>query len=156
MGPGARKRFGAPMFEPKVFSVQMLCIEENACEMRPFSACQWLGAWGIVHPLPPLVMPLRSWDLNLYKVRVPGTDLYVVRCSETGPHREVSSRNTSCWFSRTSHAAVLSHPISSACIVEISKPEHAANFHKQSNDVSKNSAPTQLKYVKIKIPRDAK
>jgi len=29
MEPGARSKFGAPMFEPEVFQKQMHCIEES-------------------------------------------------------------------------------------------------------------------------------
>ena len=36
MAPGARSKFGAPMFEPEVFRKQMHCIEESACDIvRP-------------------------------------------------------------------------------------------------------------------------
>jgi len=31
MAPGARSKFGAPMFEREVFRKQMYCIEESAC-----------------------------------------------------------------------------------------------------------------------------
>jgi len=33
MAPGARNKFGAPMFEHKVFRNQMYCIEESTCDM---------------------------------------------------------------------------------------------------------------------------
>ena len=33
MAPGARSKFGAPMFEPKVFRKKMCCIEESACDI---------------------------------------------------------------------------------------------------------------------------
>jgi len=32
MAPGARIKFGAPMFEPEVFRKQMCCIEESTCD----------------------------------------------------------------------------------------------------------------------------
>jgi len=32
MAPGAKSKFGTPMFEPEVFWKQMHCIEENTCD----------------------------------------------------------------------------------------------------------------------------
>ena len=39
MAPGARSKFGAPVFEPEVFRKQMYCIETSICDMiwRPHS-----------------------------------------------------------------------------------------------------------------------
>ena len=33
MGPGARSKFGATMFEPEVFRKQVYCIEESTCDI---------------------------------------------------------------------------------------------------------------------------
>jgi len=33
MAPGARSKFGAPMFEPEVFRKQMCGIEESTCDI---------------------------------------------------------------------------------------------------------------------------
>ena len=33
MVPGARSKFGTPMFEPDVIRKQMHCIEESACDI---------------------------------------------------------------------------------------------------------------------------
>ena len=60
MAPGARSKFGVPMFEPEVFRKQMYCIEERTCDTvgtfwRP---SQSFGARGIVPRCPPLVTPL--------------------------------------------------------------------------------------------------
>jgi len=33
MAPGARSKFGAPMFEPDIFRKQMYCIEESICDI---------------------------------------------------------------------------------------------------------------------------
>jgi len=33
MAPGARRKFGVPMFEPEVFLKQMYGIEENTCDI---------------------------------------------------------------------------------------------------------------------------
>jgi len=33
MGPGARSKFGAPMFKPKVFRKQMYSIEKGTCDI---------------------------------------------------------------------------------------------------------------------------
>jgi len=33
MAPGARSRFGAPMFEPEIFRKHMHCIEESICDI---------------------------------------------------------------------------------------------------------------------------
>jgi len=46
MAPGARSKFGVPMFEPEFFRKQMYCIEESICDnigivWRP---PQWFGA----------------------------------------------------------------------------------------------------------------
>jgi len=32
MGPGARSKFGAPIFEPGVFRKQMYCVNESTCD----------------------------------------------------------------------------------------------------------------------------
>jgi len=64
MAPGARSKFGAPMFEPEVFRREMHCIEERTCDnvgtfRRPQSIgalriesapMLWFGAQGIVPP----------------------------------------------------------------------------------------------------------
>ena len=56
MAPGARHKFGVPMFEPDVFRKQIYCIEESTCDIvgtirRP---PQVLGAHcsGIAPPCP--------------------------------------------------------------------------------------------------------
>jgi len=33
MAPGARNKFGTPMFEPEIFRKQMHCIEETTCDI---------------------------------------------------------------------------------------------------------------------------
>jgi len=33
MAPGARNKFGVPVFEPEVFQKQMYCIEESAYDI---------------------------------------------------------------------------------------------------------------------------
>jgi len=33
MAPGARNRFGVPVFEPDVFWKEMHCIEESTCDV---------------------------------------------------------------------------------------------------------------------------
>jgi len=35
MAPGARSKFGAPVFETEVFRKQMYCIEESTCRAGP-------------------------------------------------------------------------------------------------------------------------
>jgi len=68
MAPGARSKFGAPMFVPEIFRKQMYCIEESICDIvgtlwRP---PQWFGAPIVIRhpgncaPLAPLVTTLRS------------------------------------------------------------------------------------------------
>ena len=58
MEPGARRKFGAPMFEPEVFQKQMYCIEKSACDIVGLSAPPlWFGTRGIVPSLPPQVTP---------------------------------------------------------------------------------------------------
>jgi len=52
MAPGARNKFGTPMFEPEVFQDQMYCVEASNCDI--------VGTvWSPEHcsPLPSLVMP---------------------------------------------------------------------------------------------------
>jgi len=34
MAPGARKKFGTPIFKTKVFPQQMYCIEESTCKLQ--------------------------------------------------------------------------------------------------------------------------
>jgi len=72
MAPGARSKFGAPIFEPEVFWKQMYCIKESTCNIvgtfrRPLSLSapsQSCGAPALIRlqgncaPLPRLVMPL--------------------------------------------------------------------------------------------------
>ena len=58
--PGAKNKFGASLFETKVFREQMYCMEESTCDIvetfrRP---PQWFGARGIVPPFP---LSLRPW-----------------------------------------------------------------------------------------------
>jgi len=70
MAPGARSKFGAPMFKPEPFWKQMYCIEESTCDICwDFSAQprsdsapspKLFNARGIV-PLAPLVTPLMSF-----------------------------------------------------------------------------------------------
>jgi len=33
MAPGARSKFGVPMFEPEIFRKQMYCIKESICDI---------------------------------------------------------------------------------------------------------------------------
>jgi len=66
MAPGARSKFGAPMFEPEVFRKQMYCIEECVCDIvgSLWRHPQRIGAPieirrpGNCVPLVPLVTPL--------------------------------------------------------------------------------------------------
>jgi len=68
MAPGARSKFGAPMFEPEVFRKQMYCIEKSTCDIvRTFrlprsdlAPSWWFCALGIVPPISPFVPPLFS------------------------------------------------------------------------------------------------
>jgi len=60
MAPGARSKFGAPMFISEVFLKQMYCIAESTCDIvgafwRPSRS---FGARRISPPLAPLVTPL--------------------------------------------------------------------------------------------------
>jgi len=61
MAPGARSRFGAPMFEPEVFREQIYCIEESVCDIV---GTLWRlhsdSAPGELCPPYPLVTTLRS------------------------------------------------------------------------------------------------
>jgi len=71
MAPGARSKFGAPMFETEVFRMQIYCISEiivtflglfgaprsHSAPPQWFGAPQWLGVRAIA-PLSPLVVPL--------------------------------------------------------------------------------------------------
>jgi len=73
MAPGARCKFGAPIFEPEIFRKQMYCIEECTCDIvgifwrpaiirRPRSISappEWFGAREIV-PLALVVTPLSA------------------------------------------------------------------------------------------------
>jgi len=49
---GASSKFGAPMFEFKVFREQMYCNESSTCGIVG------VLAWDIVHSLAPIGMPL--------------------------------------------------------------------------------------------------
>ena len=78
MAPGARSKFGAPMFEPKVFRKQMYCVEESTCDtdgsFRRFP--QSFGA-SIVFPrpgnfAPPLAPPRYATESTI------GTFLIIV------------------------------------------------------------------------------
>ena len=60
MALGARNKFGEPMFEPKVFQMEIYCIKESTFDIVGtfYDFPQWFGARGIAFPLPPLVTPL--------------------------------------------------------------------------------------------------
>jgi len=68
MVPGARTKFGVPMFELEIFQKQMYCFEESICEIagtfrRP---PQSLGAPivirnGALEIVPPCPPSLRPW-----------------------------------------------------------------------------------------------
>ena len=62
MAPGARSKFGAPMFEPELIRKQMYCIKESTCVIvGTFRRPPWrFGARGIVPPCPPLFTTLRT------------------------------------------------------------------------------------------------
>jgi len=76
MAPGARSRFGAPIFETEVFRKQMRCIEESICDIlgtfrrstQSFSTPIVIRRPGNCDPLTPLVTPLRCmhwWHAKL-------------------------------------------------------------------------------------------
>ena len=50
MAVGARKKFGAPLFEPEVFRKKMYCNEESACNI--------VGTFRRLGHCAPLVTPL--------------------------------------------------------------------------------------------------
>jgi len=70
--PGARSKFGAPIFETEVFRKQMYCVKESTCDIvgtfrrppQPFGAPAviWCPhsdlALGELCPFAPLVTPL--------------------------------------------------------------------------------------------------
>jgi len=61
MAPGARNKFGAPLFEPKVFREQIYRIKESTCDIVGLpGASQGFGSRGNVPPLPSLLTPLVS------------------------------------------------------------------------------------------------
>jgi len=63
MEPGARSKFGVPMFEPEIFRNHMYCMEEILVTLLGLFGAfavirrppQRLSARGIVPPLPPVV-----------------------------------------------------------------------------------------------------
>jgi len=57
MAPGARCKFGAPIFEPEVFRKQMYCTEVLVT-LLGLSAPRSHSAPGELCPLPPVVTPL--------------------------------------------------------------------------------------------------
>jgi len=73
---GTVSKFGAPMFEPKVFRKQMYCIEESTCDIvGPFRRPHvnsappcWFSARGIV---PPLIKPLPHVFINCKAASTP-------------------------------------------------------------------------------------
>jgi len=55
---GARKKFLAPVCEPKAFCEQMYRIEEKTCDtVGTFRRSQVIRRQGVVLPLPTLVTP---------------------------------------------------------------------------------------------------
>ena len=59
MTSGARRKFDALVFEPKVFRKQMYCIEESTIEIVGlYGAPNWFDARDVVSPLSP---SLRLW-----------------------------------------------------------------------------------------------
>jgi len=63
MGPGARSKFGAPMFEPEVFRKQMHCTEVLVMLLGLFGAHHSFGALIVIRrpgnfaPCPPSLRP---------------------------------------------------------------------------------------------------
>jgi len=61
MAPGARSKFGSPVFEPEVFRKQMYCIEESACDIvGTFGAPIVIRRPGNFTPLVSFVTPLEQ------------------------------------------------------------------------------------------------
>ena len=69
MVPGAKSKFGAPVFEPDVFRKQMYCIEESSCEIvATFRVpiviqrlTQWISALELFPPCLPSYVPDHTW-----------------------------------------------------------------------------------------------
>jgi len=58
MAPGARSKFGAPMFEPEVFRKQMYCTEVLVTLLELCGPPAVIRHPGNCAPLPPVVTPL--------------------------------------------------------------------------------------------------
>jgi len=59
MVPGAKSKFGAPVFETEVFRKQMYCIDESTCDaVDTFRRSHIASETGELCPLAPLVTQL--------------------------------------------------------------------------------------------------
>jgi len=57
MAPGARNKFGAPIFQPELFRKQMYCIEKVLVTLGSFGAPIVIQRPGNCVPLPPSLRP---------------------------------------------------------------------------------------------------
>jgi len=59
MAPGARSKFGAPMFELKVFGRKYTVLKKVLASLLGFFGdSQWFCARDVAHPLPPRYAPV--------------------------------------------------------------------------------------------------
>jgi len=73
MALGARRKFGAPIFEPELFRKQIHCIEESTCDIfgtcrrpRSDSGPHIDSAPGELRSPSPLITPLASAQLRKF------------------------------------------------------------------------------------------
>jgi len=63
MAPGERNKFGVPMFEPKVFGINVgYCIEQSTCDIVKIFRRPYDLATGALFPF---VLSVRSWSCGL-------------------------------------------------------------------------------------------
>jgi len=60
MAPGARSKFGAPIFEPEIFRKQMYCIEGSTCDI-----IETFRRPGNCVPFPPSLRPWLKRQLSV-------------------------------------------------------------------------------------------
>jgi len=64
MAPREKSKFGAPMFEPKVFQKQIYCTEESTCDIVGTfrHSSHSFGTWGIESPDLHCYVPVSTWQ----------------------------------------------------------------------------------------------
>jgi len=95
MAPGARSKFGAPMFELEAFRKQMYCNEEILVTLLGLlTPSQWFCARGIVPPFPPhpyapdsnICLVFQTSDFTIFIASSTDSGLFAMQCLNCEAH----------------------------------------------------------------------